>query len=74
MEKLGIKPLTYAYQGPVLSDGSRKDCYFYDLRDMLEVIFEAGNIVVGPLADDPRAGNPEGYDDLKAQGSSPVEG
>ena len=39
----------------------KKDFYFYDLRDLLGIIIEAGNIVVGPLANHPLAGNPEGY-------------
>ncbi len=65
MEELGIPVYTYGYQGQPLANGRRKDCYFYDLRELLGVIIEAGDIVVGPLANDPRAGNPADYDDRK---------
>lgn len=58
MKEMGIPIYTYAYQGPktdVMSE--RADCYFYDLREQLGIIIEAGGAVVGPLATDPRAGN-----------------
>jgi len=61
MEDMGIPPLTCGTMGPPMPNGGRKDFYFYDLRDLLGVVIEAGNVVVGPLAKDPRAGNPEGY-------------
>ena len=48
-----------------MANGKLKDCYFYDLRKMLGVTFECGDIVVGPLANDPRANNPSDYDDRK---------
>ena len=47
--------------GPVLADGTRKGCTFYDLRELLGVIMECGSVVVGPLANDPRAGNPADF-------------
>jgi len=65
MAEMGIPIYTYGYQGEPMANGKLKDCYFYDLRKMLGVIFECGDIVVGPLANDPRANNPSDYDDRK---------
>ena len=61
MEQMGIPPLTCGTMGAPMPNGEKKDFYFYDLRDLLGIIIEAGNIVVGPLANHPLAGNPEGY-------------
>lgn len=61
MKELGIPRYNYAEMGPVLADGSRKGCTFYDLRNLLGVIMECGTVVVGPLANDPRAGNPTDF-------------
>ena len=61
MKEMGIPRLNYAEMGPVLADGSRKGCTFYDLREQLGVILECGSVVVGPLASDPRAGNPPDF-------------
>ena len=59
MDELGIPPYNDCVLGDPLPDGTRdKWCVFYDLRELLGVIIEAGSVVVGPLADDPRAGNP----------------
>lgn len=63
MEALGLPALNACQMGPVLSDGSRKGCEFYDLRDTLGLIIEACSVVVGPLANDPRAGNPPDFTD-----------
>lgn len=63
MKDMGIPRYNYAEMGPVLSDGSRKGCTFYDLRKQLGVILECGSVVVGPLASDPRAGNPDDFVD-----------
>ena len=65
MKELGIPIYTYGYQGQPMSNGKVKDCYFYDLREKLGVIFECCEIVVGPLANDPRANNPADYDERK---------
>ena len=61
MQERGIPRYNYAEMGPVLADGTRKSCTFYDLRRQLGVILECGSVVVGPLASDPRAGNPEDF-------------
>ncbi len=61
MKRQGIPRFNYAEMGPVLADGSRKACVFYDLRPQLGCIFECGSVVVGPLATDPRAGNPSDF-------------
>lgn len=61
MEQMGIPRYNYAEMGPVLADGSRKGCTFYDLRKLLGLILECGSVVVGPLASDPRAGNPSDF-------------
>lgn len=61
MKDKGILRLNYAEMGPVLADGTRKGCTFYDLREQLGVILECGSVVVGPLASDPRAGNPSDF-------------
>ena len=61
MKEIGKPRYNYAEMGPVLSDGTRKGNVFYDLRDALGVILECCSIVVGPLADDPRAGNPSDF-------------
>ena len=61
MNELGIPIMNACAMGPLLSNGTRKSCCFYDLRDFLGVIIEAGSLVVGPMADDPRAGNPKNY-------------
>ena len=61
MNAMGLPCLNYAEMGPVLADGSRKGCTFYDLREQLGVILECGSVVVGPLASDPRAGNPPDF-------------
>ena len=61
MKELGYPRMNYAEMGPVLSDGSRKGCFFYDLRDRLGCILECCSMVVGPLADDPRSGNPKDF-------------
>mgnify|MGYP005760932133 CR=1 len=61
MRDMGIPRYNYAEMGPVLTDGSRKSCTFYDLRKQLGAILECGSVVVGPLADDPRAGNPSDF-------------
>ena len=55
------RAITTRRWGPVLADGTRKSCTFYDLRRQLGVILECGSVVVGPLASDPRAGNPEDF-------------
>lgn len=65
MEELEIPIYTYGYQGKPMANEKLKDCYFYDLREQLGVIFECCELVVGPLANDPRANNPEDYDDRK---------
>lgn len=65
MEELGIPVYTYAYQGQPMANGKLKDCYFYDLRDKLGVIFECCEMVVGPLSKHPLADTPEDYDDKK---------
>ena len=61
MQEMGIPRYNYSEMGPVLADGSRKGCTFYDLRQLLGVILECGSVVVGPLANDPRAGNPSDF-------------
>ncbi len=61
MKQQGVPRYNYAEMGPVLADGSRKSCVFYDLRKTLGVILECGSVVVGPLANDPRAGNPADF-------------
>lgn len=61
MREMGIPRYNYAEMGPVLVDGTRKGCTFYDLRELLGVIMECGSVVVGPLANDPRAGNPADF-------------
>ena len=61
MKDMGKPRLNYAEMGPVLADGSRKSCVFYDLVEELGVILECGSVVVGPLSTDPRAGNPEDF-------------
>lgn len=61
MKEIGKPRLNYAEMGPILADGSRKACVFYDLVDELGVILECGSVVVGPLATDPRAGNPKDF-------------
>lgn len=61
MKAMGIPRFNYAEMGPVLADGTRKGCTFYDLRRQLGVILECGSVVVGPLAADPRAGNPKDF-------------
>ncbi len=61
MKEMGKPRFNYAEMGPVLADGTRKSCVFYDLREELGVILECGSVVVGPLASDPRAGNPEDF-------------
>lgn len=61
MREMGIPRYNYAEMGPVLADGTRKGCTFYDLRELLGVIMECGSVVVGPLANDPRAGNPADF-------------
>lgn len=61
MKDLGIPRYNYAEMGPVLANGTRKGCIFYDLREMLGVILECGSVVVGPLATDPRAENPSDF-------------
>lgn len=71
-KEMGIPVYTYAYQGKPTDSGTLKDCYFYDLRKLLGVIFECGSAVVGPLANDPRANNPKDFDDSKYT-STPVK-
>ncbi len=61
MKEMGKPRLNYAEMGPVLADGTRKSCVFYDLNEELGATLECGSVVVGPLADDPRAGNPEDF-------------
>ena len=61
MEELGIPPLQKGTMGQPMPNGEKKDFYFFDLRDQLGFIMEAGNLVVGPLSTSPLAGNPEGY-------------
>ncbi len=61
MEELNIPPLQCGTMGPPMPNGKKKDFYFFDLRELLGIVVEAGNVVVGPLSKDPRAGNPEGY-------------
>ena len=63
MHALGIPVMNKCEMGPVLSDGTRKSCEFYDLREVLGMIVESCSVVVGPLADDPRAGNPADFSD-----------
>ncbi len=72
MEELRIPVMTYAYQGPKTDDmEARSDCYFYDLREMLGVVFEAGGAVVGPLATDPRAGDQKALARLNSYAARP---
>lgn len=61
MKDLDIVPMQKAIMGKADENGFVKDCYFYDLLDYLGVIIEVGSVVVGPMADDPRAGNPASY-------------
>lgn len=61
MRDMGIPRFNYAQMGPMLADGTRKACTFYDLRKQLGVILECGSVVVGPLASDARAGNPSDF-------------
>lgn len=61
MKDLDIVPMQAATMGKPDADGFIKDCYFYDLLDYLGVILEIGSVVVGPMAGDPRAGNPASY-------------
>ncbi len=63
MEELGIPPMLKTEMGEVLASGEKKGCVFYDLRDLLGIVVEAGNVVVGPLASHPLAGNPSDYVD-----------
>lgn len=72
MEELGIPVMTYAYQGPRTNDvQARSDCYFYDLRQMLGVVIEAGGAVVGPLAGDARAGDQSALARLNSYAARP---
>ncbi|MFR9010828.1 MAG: hypothetical protein ACLVI4_06925 [Anaerovoracaceae bacterium] len=61
MSDMGIVPMQKAVLGKPDENGFVKDCYFYDLLDQLGVILEIGSVVVGPMARDPRAGNPKNY-------------
>ncbi|MFV0363453.1 MAG: VOC family protein [Suipraeoptans sp.] len=61
MEDIGIVPMQKGTMGAPMEDGFQKSFCFYDLLDYIGLIIEYGNVVVGPLANDPRAGNPEGY-------------
>lgn len=61
MSDMGIVPMQKAVLGKPDENGFVKDCYFYDLLDQLGVILEIGSVVVGPMACDPRAGNPKNY-------------
>ncbi len=63
MDDLNIVPMQKAILGKPDKNGFVKDCYFYDLLDYLGVILEIGSVVIGPMAVDPRAGNPENYID-----------
>ncbi len=63
MDDLNIVPMQKAILGKPDKNGFVKDCYFYDLLDYLGVILEIGSVVIGPMAADPRAGNPENYID-----------
>ena len=63
MDELDVIPLQKAILGKPDKDGFVKDCYFYDLLDYLGVILEIGSVVVGPMAKDPKAGNPVAYKD-----------
>lgn len=63
MDELDIVPLQKAILGKPDENGFVKDCYFYDLLDYLGVILEIGSVVVGPMAKDPKAGNPVTYKD-----------
>jgi len=71
MKELGVPVYTYGSQGQPMSNGKLKDCYFFDLRKQLGVIFECCEMVVGPLANDPRANTPEDYDDFSL--TTPIE-
>jgi hypothetical protein len=63
MEEMGIPPMLSSSMGEVLANGEKKGCIFYDLRDLLGIVVEAGNVVVGPMKSDPLAGNPSDYVD-----------
>lgn len=63
MDELDIIPLQKAILGKPDENGFVKDCYFYDLLEYLGVILEIGSVVVGPMAKDPKAGNPATYKD-----------
>ena len=63
MEEMGIPKMIETSMGEVLANGEKKGNVFYDLNDVLGLIIEAGNVVVGPMANDPRAGNPIDYVD-----------
>ncbi len=63
MEEMGIAPMLGTSMGEVLANGEKKNCFFYDLRDLLGMVIESGSIVVGPMASDPLAGNPADYID-----------
>lgn len=63
MQELGRVPYLKTEMGEVLADGERKNCFFYDLRDLLGMMIESGSLVVGPMASHPLANNPQDYID-----------
>lgn len=64
MEDMGITPYLGTSVGKTLANGETKNCFFFDMRDQLGLMIESGSIVVGPMAKDPRAGNPADYVDV----------